>query len=239
MREQRLETASAAATDTGAGANQVERKREMFRKLKALGIALVGVFAMSAITASAAHAVTEFEGTEDSTLNGVQLNTHTFIFNKVQITCPSFTATGTLPVSTTQEITLTPTYKNCKVGSHPAIFDFTGCDYMFTGSGEVHLECSSGEHVDIIGTEFGKNICTITVFGGSFLGSKYSNELNGTTGKFDVRVFHSMTGIEYQEHPENGGNCGIGEGKNGEFGGEFTVTATNTAGTQNRDVKVN
>jgi len=211
----------------------------MFRKLKALGIALVGVFAMSAMTASAAHAVTEFEGTADSTLNGVQINTHAFVLNKAHITCPSFTATGTLSEAKTKEITLTPTYKNCKVGSHPAIFDFTGCDYTFTASGEVHLECPTGEHVDIIGTEFGENICTITVFGGSFLGSHYSNEFNFLTGKFDVRVFHSMTGIEYREHPENGGNCGAGEGTNGEFGGEFTVTATNTAGGEKRDIKVN
>lgn len=210
----------------------------MLRRVKALGIALVAIFAMTTIAASSAYAETEFEGTGDSTLNGVQLNTHAFVFNGVVVTCPSFTATGTLPVAKTGEITLTPTYKNCKVGSHPAIFDFTGCDYTFTGSGEVHLECSPGEHVDIIATEFGENICTITMFAGSFLGSKYSNELNGTTGKVDVRVFHSMTGLEYQEDPENGGSCGIGEGKNGEFGGEFTVTATNTAGGENRHIKV-
>lgn len=209
----------------------------MTRKLKTLGVTLTAILALGSM-ASAAQAA-EFEGTADSTVTATAIAPLTYIFNGVTIKCPTFTGTGTLVTAKSKALTLTPSYSNCALAGLPVTVNFTGCDYNLTSTNETHTECPAGAQVDFVVTEIGQVKCTITMFAGSSTGTtKYINKTNAVTKKMDVELEHSMPGLHYKEDPGKG-NCGVGEGINGEYGGKITMTATNTAGGENRDLTVN
>jgi hypothetical protein len=157
----------------------------------------------------------------------------------VLIKCPTLTATATLATAKSKQLTLIPAYKNCSLGGLPVTVNFTGCDWNLTSSAETHTECPEGAQIDFVVKEFNEVKCTITVFSGSATGTtKFINETNPTTKKMDIRMLHSMPGLQYREDPGKG-SCGIGEGINGEYGGEITFVATNTAGNESRDLTIN
>jgi hypothetical protein len=122
----------------------------MIRNLKALGLALVAVFALSAVVASAASAqVGTLTSTGPVTLDGV----NTGVASANQLTafegttqCPNVTYTGhkynvtphTFIPNDVSTVTITPHYGLCsaKIGAatFPATVNMNGCDYVF------HLE---------------------------------------------------------------------------------------------------
>ncbi len=121
--------------------NRSEGIKKMIRNLKALGLALVAVFAMSAVASSMASAEVTKPGlftfgvaaTELSELHAEQVGAtpDTFTLNGLALTCGTVTLTGN-PVKTkaspnediveantkgssSTDITLTPTYDKCHV----------------------------------------------------------------------------------------------------------------------------
>lgn len=142
----------------------------MTRNLKALGLALGAAFALGAVSASSAIAVTEptasfvaaeypvsYTGTQDG-----PNHTITFPGGTGELTCTSshFDAVGSFKASTTY-VSLTPTYSACNtvMGAdtvNPTTVTHNGCIYSFTvheevfGSmgdtwkGDVDLECPVG-----------------------------------------------------------------------------------------------
>jgi hypothetical protein len=97
----------------------------MIRNLKALGLALVAVFALSAVAASAASAQQGFiTSTGPVTLDGVEDGTNYFEihnlepFGKVRVECPGSTFKGHEVGSTkgipsgAKTATITPNYNN-------------------------------------------------------------------------------------------------------------------------------
>jgi hypothetical protein len=143
----------------------------MTRNLKALGLALVAVFAMGAVIASAAQAQ---QGTLTSTgpvtLRGVnevgQINSLTAFGGEVK--CPNVVYTGHKVTETphkpipsgAKEVTITPHYGLCTgPAGVPATVDMNGCDYDFdlletTGGGDTYgiratVTCPAGKHITL------------------------------------------------------------------------------------------
>jgi hypothetical protein len=145
----------------------------MIRNLKILGLALVAVFATSAMVASAAMAQQGLITADGPvTLTGTETGAGTNFIKMfgLQIECPGSTYTGhkvnatphePIPSGAT-EITLTPTYKLCKVVSlnWPMTVTMNGCDFAVklgnttatpadTYGVTVSLKCPAGKDVTI------------------------------------------------------------------------------------------
>ena len=137
----------------------------MIYKFKAMGLALVAVLAMGALTASAAQAGKIMsDSNTHSTLHGEGTNTHVFkLTDQTSLTakCKKSTFTGAVTEpSTTQR--LHPEYSECEAfGFATATITTTGCDYMFhfedtapPGSSlydaSMSIECEAGKSITIV-----------------------------------------------------------------------------------------
>jgi hypothetical protein len=206
----------------------------MSRKLKMLGLVVGAVFAISAMSAQAAFAATEFvaeAGTTTGKITGVQTTGHVFTTNAGTVTCKVAHFEGTFSTNSATTQTVTPKYENCTAFGFIGVpIDINGCTYTFTAAapGEVVVTCGTKPiEITVPG-------CTTTV-GSQTIKEKneYTNGTNSATGKMDVTVDTDVTGggtITYNE-------CGTVR-TNGTYTGQTTVTATNTAGTP-IDITVN
>lgn len=146
----------------------------MTRNLKALGLALVAVFAFSAMAASVASAaeqglLTSEKGNavtlKDIETGGVFANAYVIGPKSEPITCPGSTMTGhkRLTVKQTEEgkthellpfdstvVTITPDYRNCRtVAEGLELFTtvlLNGCDYDFTIGATIPAEGAEGTY---------------------------------------------------------------------------------------------
>ncbi len=118
----------------------------MIRNLKALGLSLVAIFALSAMVASAASAnqivSTPYWFASDgdwTTLSGSQ-GTPGDVFETdagLPIKCTTTNYSGSVSVTTTTTITLTPSYANCTFGGFTADVVTNGCRYEFHADGKT------------------------------------------------------------------------------------------------------
>jgi hypothetical protein len=147
----------------------------MTRNLKALGLALVAVLALSAMAASAAQAEVE-KGTftagitpskhTTSTLHGKQIGEpkdNFFEINKEEagrVTCTNsgVSFTSILVGGTATKLTVAPTYTECLSTSLPTTVNTNECDYTFTQpetieggkyTGKADLFCPAGQKIEI------------------------------------------------------------------------------------------
>jgi hypothetical protein len=128
----------------------------MMRKLKALGLALAAVFALSAVAASSASATAFTSTAPAGTIEHITgTDTHgvdEFTVGESKLTCDeeSFTANAATPTTT---ITVTPTYKKCRTTGGEEKEDVTvttnGCTYTFTSHGAVTIDCPAGKVIEI------------------------------------------------------------------------------------------
>jgi hypothetical protein len=112
----------------------------MIRKLRTLGLALMAVFAISVVAASAASAqngifTSDGPATLIGTQTGTELENSITVFGK-KLVCPKATYTGhkvnatphePIPNGAT-EVTLTPHYGVCSLEGFLATIDMNGCD---------------------------------------------------------------------------------------------------------------
>jgi hypothetical protein len=147
----------------------------MIRNLKALGLALVAVFALSAVVASVASAQNgTLTSTGPFTLDGV--NTGAASANQLTAfggttQCPNVTYTAHKYNETPHKfipndvstVTITPHYGVCTsefvFTSFPTTIDMNGCDYVFHIEGttpgvdtytvKATVECPTGKHITI------------------------------------------------------------------------------------------
>jgi len=140
----------------------------MTRYLKALGLSLLAVFAMSAVAASGAQAQAEFTGREDGTpvhtiLDGTSeslqdFNYPTFI-GTAHLECQHADFDGTSLDGTDSELTIKAAYygneadptnpnetceANSPLGSDVAHVDLNECDYTFHAGNEIAAEEFTG-----------------------------------------------------------------------------------------------
>lgn len=204
----------------------------MNRKLKALGLALVASFAMSAVAASGASASGElFHAGQAHTILDAHGGLQTFVTNPSTLTCTTVTADATTTVVTPSSITATDvTYSGCKNADNITTHvQMRSCDYLFTSEATpthapVHIQCSTaGDEIRINGTVLGAEVTCVRVpaqtpTGG---GVTYSNVAGG-----DVKITATVTGIEYTVQ----GFCGSETVNNGTYNASVTVGGTDTVG---------
>jgi hypothetical protein len=213
----------------------------MIRNLKVLGLALVAVFAMSAVVASAASAAnglltSDGPATLDATEIAGQLNVFTAFGGEVK--CPGSTITGHEVGSTTKGVpsgssnaTLTPDYNQATCvavisgTSHKATVTMNGCDYVLhlgetngeidTYKSTVDVVCPAGASI-IVDVYFATNnenlkVCEITVGPTNNAGRAGGTIKDTTTGDLEVHGTYKAISAS-----ETGAGC---------VGGPTTVTA--------------
>jgi len=218
----------------------------MSTKLKALGLGLLAVMAMSAVAVMNAGASTggHFVSTEEHTIvegfEGAEPNPHVLHFNKEggaageRIGCDVDKYTGTISsaTKTATEITITPSWEQCyTTGSPNTKFDIheNKCDFLFTisktptGHNTAHVVCQNAGEAFVITHPN----CTITVPPQTVTGVSYTNI---TPAKHEVTLTSTVKGIESQYH---GGICiFLGTTQKSEMVGSVTVKGFTTAGVQ-------
>jgi len=195
----------------------------MIRNLKALGLALCAVFALSAVAASGASAGVETDlfttGAATTHLTGIQTggpedNVFGTKSSAVTVQCEEGIYKGTTG-ATAESVTVKPEYKKCTGGGFNATVDVNpNCAFILTGTTDTYfdtnnvhkgldatasLECSHNGNIRITAA-LG---CTITfsdTSGGNTvnqnrLGVKYTNGVSG--GKWDVKVDVTVDNIHY------------------------------------------
>jgi hypothetical protein len=240
---------------TGAAANEdaavtpSEKEQKMTPKLKALGIAFVAVFAMSAMAVSAAQAegVSELTPQENkhAIITGEQVGRHIFKTSAGQeITCEIAKFDGTINGNSTTA-TVAPTYSECHTTfpKLPATVAPNGCDYLFHGQltnpantfkASVDVVCPSPGGVEStfevgIYNNAGHTelLCTLTIRGQT---GKTTNTITNVAGTpDDVKVVSNVTGIETTSHQALCGQKTVWQ--NSTYTGETTVKAYATTGT--------
>jgi hypothetical protein len=214
----------------------------MSSKIKALGLTLAAVFAISAVAAQAASAVTHTftSDQENVVLTGAQeegkANELILATSGEFVKCneANYHGTATLPATT---VTVHPIYNECFSGLAPnpgeVVVDTEGCNYDLTGEtvedpktgkfhAPVHVECETGKeiHVTVEGA------CTLNIPKQTPTtgGVTYETTVNPITEKKDVTVQATASGIHYNAE---GPLCFLiaeeGTGTDGNFTSSITV----------------
>lgn len=160
----------------------------MIRKFKAIGLTMVAVFALTAVSASAAQAATFMsEGNVTASITADQEGTNVFSVEGSEVKCTTahFATAGEVS-SPTENIEVHPEYSGCTAfGFLSATVNTEGCNYILNANGTVTVTCSSGHVITIKG-----GTCEATVGSqGPLSGISYTN----TSGK--VKVSSNVTTI--------------------------------------------
>ena len=219
----------------------------MPRNLKALGLAVVAVLAMSAVVASAAQAndsftAAKYPATLSATAGASAIGLDAF---GTEVTCPSTTFSGTLSgASETQ--TIKPVFPQtfaapCHVGTLPATVTIGSCEFRFhmgaTNAGVAamtsDLVCPTGDvEIDVYASEAahtaGTPICHITFQTTGNQGLSGATVTNGTN---DVSISGTVAGIQVTQVRTSAIACPAGTTEpNGKFTIKTPVTVTATNG---------
>jgi hypothetical protein len=210
----------------------------MTRKFKALGLALVAVFAMSAIAAASAQAVdhTFKSGTSPTNFTGVAESEHVFTIDggSVSTVCETILFEGTEVGAERDTITVSPTYDDCesapfgeaKVTENHCAYEFDSDTTKHGGEVEhapVKIECQNSK-IEIEVPSVG---ITVSVGAQENLhGVRYDNIVDPSTEKEAVTVDATVEGIAWTCAPAF--LCGLGgvpsSGTDGTYDGEAIVT---------------
>jgi hypothetical protein len=214
----------------------------MIRKFKALGLALVAVFAMSAIVASAAQATAGTLTSEGKTViaTAEQVGEHEFVLTDhetepgkfANTKCKKATFVGTAGVKEgATSVTAHPAYSECTAFGQPATITTTGCDYLLktgtpTATSGWHvvtdLVCGAGSVIKIV-----TGTCEVTVSGQTGLATSEATNSGGAGTAMDLLLHTKITGIKYTVVKDAIG-CplkGTGAFTKGDYNGTTTVKA--------------
>lgn len=213
----------------------------MNTKLKALGLGLLAVLAMSAFAVVNASATVSGHFVSDTThtiVKGTESGTHFLNFKGESgepIGCTHASYEGTITGETVTTVTVSPVYKECSTGRkapHEIAVTMNGCDYTFHSAGTnkhgtVSVDCPVGKAIEIHHPN-----CTMTVPAQTPTATTLTGGATYTTtveeGKHALTVDITVGNIEVQYH---GGIC-IFTGTTHKFTmeGSVTVWGTDTAG---------
>jgi hypothetical protein len=176
----------------------------MIRNLKALGLAVMAIFALTAVASSAAQAIEFHSEIENTTVTAKTETGSNSVFDAAgaSISCASGTFTGSQAAKTSPTLTVTPAYSGCTfLGVLNVPVNMNGCQYTFNANGEVAVIGASCTAIT-----FEAELCKVEV--GKQSGLKevtYTNIGAGTTR--EVTVTPHVTGITYTSSglcPKNG-----------------------------------
>jgi hypothetical protein len=210
----------------------------MVRKFKFLGLALVAVFAMSAVGASAASATVEFRAEKAPiTLTGNQEGeSNAFDVQFGEVKCKVAKYTGTTTTTTDTVVKVVPNYENCTFAGVVTTIDMNGCFYNlkinnsgppFTGTADV--VCEAGKTIVVTGG----TKCNVDVPAQTGLGPiTFTNIGAGTTREVTLGL-GGITNITYTQTPGTGvGKCTSVTTSAGKYTGTATVTGETDPGTE-------
>ena len=139
----------------------------MIRNIKALGLALVAVFAMSAVAASAAQAEKQAAFWADGYTATIDTTggTQTFVTGSGEVSCGEVHGKGELKEESTSLTSTNVEFTNCTAdGFFPATIDMNSCDFHFTAGTTTEAEPNTAEgSVDVKCTKTGDSI-TVTIY---------------------------------------------------------------------------
>ncbi len=224
----------------------------MIHNLKALGLALVATFALSAMAASAASAqqgVLTSDGpvTLDMFETGAGQNATTMFGEKIECagtiyTGHQYNVTPHMPIpGPTTTITVTPHYNNANCTAFPgptkATITMNGCDFVFHIGNTVAADryalfadivCPAGQkiekHVYLAPNNEEASWCTYTI--GPQAGLPGGRLTTTTNGAEDVDIVGAFKSIHVEKH----GLCGAGTTNFGEWDVDLTVKGTGPGG---------
>lgn len=205
----------------------------MNRKLKAVGLALVAVFAMSAVMASGAQgAAGKFTASSyPAAFTGTQVVAHKFATTPGNVTCSGAAFSGE-QAAATENLTVKAVYSGCLLGGLvEAKVNMKSCDYVFHAgltvttngpiAGTVDVECSTANDEIAVTNAAGCEILIPQQTGLSKV--EYTNN----TGTGDVTVNINVTGIKYTEtKPCIKGETETKVTTNGVYTGTATISGT-------------
>ena len=192
----------------------------MIRNLKALGLALVAVFAMSALVASAAQANFTVEGGGSATVKPVTTSEfQKFKTSLGTLKCSTVGGEGTFSNEASEITVHNISYTNCKnvLSVFPVTVDFpSGCHYTFTTAeptteAEVHLTCGEGESITITIFPSGDEkheeapVCTYHIFGPQTFPIEYHNVTHNEHMAVEVTANEAPVATSH-----DGSLCGTG-----------------------------
>jgi hypothetical protein len=165
----------------------------MIRKLKVLGLALVAVFALSAVASAAASAHTfSSEGNVNTKISGSQEGTNTFTVEGTAVECSTakFAVVGETS-SPSETVVVHPEYSGCKAFSFlSATVTTTGCNYTLNAAGTVTIGCTGTNKITIVG-----GTCEATVGSqGPLSGIAYEN-ITGSPSTVKVTANVTTVGV--------------------------------------------
>jgi hypothetical protein len=220
----------------------------MTRNLKALGVALIAVFAMSVVATGVAQAkfdtLTTFPTKENVYLTAKALQTQEFAIEGVTIKCSEVELEVSEGKSTNSDkstsVTAYPKYNKtentCEISPFgKATVHMNGCYYTFTsetdatGDAEVHIICPPEKVVEITGPTG----CLIKVPTQTVKGVHYTNETTSPGTKeteMHIKLEPTVGGISWTA---NGACALIGlksAGTAGSYKGNVTVTGDEDSG---------
>lgn len=123
-------------------------------KIKAFGMALFAVLAMSAIASQGASAHQFTSEAASTVLTATNEGNHTFSITgtkTVAVNCSIATATGTQSGASVDTVTLHPSYASCSSIADPAIeVETAGCNYLFdSDTTQATSHSTSSEHATV------------------------------------------------------------------------------------------
>ena len=189
----------------------------MKRNLKALGLAMVAVFALSAVAASAAQAANHHLTVPTAPAIVTAEDTVNTVFSMTggnrKIECATTKYEGTVSETTSTEVTVAGTYGGCTVkggGEISATVDVKHCALILTGEtdangdAKTHIECAEGNEIHITYSVFG-SACTVAITPQTPEGGVHYEQAEPVGQKKDVTVTFTIKGITY--HEIGGGFC--------------------------------
>lgn len=193
------------------------------RNLKALGLALVPIFAFSVAMASTAVADEFTAEAYPATITGSleQGTPMTIGTTAGHTTCNVAKQHGTIPGPTTT-LTMTASWENCQGGGFPGVVHMNGCDFLYhvnggmLTTGWVDIICPPGQEITKTSGPIGGTIkCVIHIPPQAGLGPvTYTNVGAGPTREITVEI--NANNLAYSHTAGTGlGACANGGGANG------------------------
>jgi hypothetical protein len=223
---------------------QQEGSKKMTRNLKVLGLALLAVFALTAVVAQAASAasfnITKSSADVTGTATTAQF-LEPFPGAGGSVECQELDLKGKQGAASASSIDLTPTYSECQVAGLDVTVTDNGCVFRFNASGTVDV-CPTGGSITVE-VFFGaapheeEPACTLhfTNAGGANNGRGTVTYSNSGTTPSHITGAASVTNITYEAEGNFCFLAGIETGVNteGVYNGTATIKSFETVtGTQ-------
>jgi hypothetical protein len=214
----------------------------MMRSIKILGITLLAVFVIAALTVSTASADGLTSEASSVRLTGSQIAENNNVLTTTAGTtkCKAATYTAASVATPATTVTVTPKYTECNVmgfSSHEPI-DMNGCDYLLhvpatteAGTGSADIVCPAGKEITITAISVGTLKCTTHIPPQAGLSKMtYTNIGAGTTQEIELDL--EVEGISESHTKGTGlGACTAGSAATGKLTGaaKFTGEEAGTA----------